>query len=120
MNQKILVIEDNEQNLYLICYLLQQHPYEIIVARNGIEGLQQAKDTDPDLMLMDIQMPEMDGYEAIRRLKADPQTSRIPIVAVSSYAMTGDRDKALKLGCAGYIEKPIVPETFVEQIQEYL
>jgi two-component system, cell cycle response regulator DivK len=120
MGKKILITEDNEQNLYLVTFLLGKHGYEIHSARNGIEAIEQAKTLQPDLILMDIQMPEMDGYEAIRQIHGLPETAHIPIVAVSSYAMVGDREKALVLGCAGYIEKPIVPETFAEQIAAYM
>jgi CheY-like chemotaxis protein len=85
-----------------------------------VQCLELAHARHPDLILMDIQMPEMDGYEAIRQLKASPEVCGIPIVAVSSYAMVNDREKALRLGCAGYIEKPIVPETFVAQITRFI
>ncbi|MGH8583308.1 MAG: response regulator [Gammaproteobacteria bacterium] len=120
MSKKILVAEDNDQNLYLTAFLLGRHGYEIITARNGIEAVAQAQAHRPDLILMDILMPEMDGYEAIRRIKGFAETAHIPIVAVSSYAMAGDHDKAMVLGCVGYIEKPIAPETFVSQIARYL
>jgi two-component system, cell cycle response regulator DivK len=120
MSKKILVTEDNDQSRYLSVFLLGKHGYEVITARNGFEAIAQAQAERPDLILMDIHMPEMDGYEAIQRIKGLPETAQIPIVAVSSYAMVGDRDKALRLGCSGYIEKPIVPETFVAQIAQYL
>ncbi len=120
MSTKILVVEDNDQNLYLISFLLEKHGYEVVSARTGREAIAKALDERPALVLMDIQMPEMDGYEATRRIKAHAGTAHIPIVAVSSYAMSGDRQRALGAGCAGYIEKPIVPEGFVDQIERFL
>lgn len=120
MDTKILVVEDNDQNLYLVRFLLERSGYEVVAARTGIEAIGKAREEQPALILMDIQMPEMDGYEATRRIKSLPETARIPIVAVSSYAMAGDRAKALAAGCAGHIEKPIVPEGFVAQIAEFL
>ena len=120
MPKRILIADDNEQNLYLSRFLLEQHGFNVMVARNGVQCLDLAQTELPDLILMDIQMPEMDGYEAIRQLRATPKVGAIPIVVVSSYAMANDRERALSLGCSGYIEKPIVPESFVRQVSEYL
>jgi len=120
MKPKILVIEDNEQNLYLITFILEKHGYQVIQARNGQDGIEKACQEKPDLIILDIQLPVMDGYEVARRLKAKPEIRDIPIVAVTSYAMVGDRERILAAGCEGYIEKPINPETFVEQIEQYL
>ena len=120
MKKKILIIEDNEQNLYLATFLLEQSGYEIITAQNGLEGVEKAQAEKPDLILMDIQLPEMNGYEATTRIKGMADINRIPIVAVTSYAMVGDREKALAIGCAGYIEKPFDPETFVAEIEKHL
>ncbi len=120
MAKKVLVVEDNEQNLYLITFLLSQRQYQVVAARNGLEAIDKARAQKPDLILMDIQMPEMDGYESTRRIKACPETTHIPVIAVSSYAMVGDRARALRAGCAGYIEKPITPETFVSQIEQFM
>lgn len=120
MDKKILIVEDNEQNLYLATYLLQNGGYTVCSARTGLEGLAMAKTEQPDLILMDLQLPEMDGYEVTLRLKHDPATSRIPVVAVTSYAMMDDREKALAAGCAGHLEKPLTPETFVAQVAAYL
>lgn len=118
--KKILVIEDNEQNLYLVTYLLEKNGYEVVPARDGREGIELAKRVEPALILMDIQLPLMDGYAVVRELKKTPALEHIPIVAVTSYAMTGDRELAMSIGCAGYIEKPIDPETFVLQIDGHL
>ena len=120
MKKRILVVEDNEQNLYLSAFLLKKNSYEIIAAKNGLEAIEKAKMEKPDLILMDMQLPEMDGLEATRRIKSIPEISHIPIVAVTSYAMAGDKEKALAAGCAGYIEKPFMPETFVPEIEKYL
>ena len=120
MTGEILVIEDNEQNIYLVTYMLEKAGYSVIQARDGKTGLQRAMDVQPDLILLDIQLPEMDGYQIAHRLKSDDRTASIPIVAVTSYAMTGDREAILAAGCEGYIEKPIDPDTFVEQIQPFI
>ena len=97
MKKKILVIEDNKQNLYLATFLLEKNGYEVITAEDGFKAIEKVKAEKPDLILMDLQLPEMNGYEATRRIKSIPE----PIVAVSSYAMVGDREKALAAGCAG-------------------
>lgn len=120
MSKKILIVEDNEQNLYLATYLLKSSGYTVCVARTGLEGLTTALAEQPDLILMDLQLPEMDGYEATRRLKSDPATRHIPVVAVTSYAMLDDRAKALAAGCAGHLEKPLAPETFVASVAAFL
>lgn len=120
MKGRILYIEDNEQNLYLITYLLGAMGYRVIQARNGEEGIVLAEREIPDLVLLDIQLPGMDGYEIARRLRSLPQGHRIPIVAVTSYAMVGDKEKALAAGCDGYIEKPIDPGTFLTQMEAHL
>jgi len=119
MKKRILVVEDNEQNLYLATFLLKKNGYEVIAARNGLEAIEKAKAEKPDMILMDMQFPEMDGYEATKRIKGIPELSHIPIIAVTSYAMVGDREKVLAAGCVGYIEKPIIPETFVSEIEKY-
>jgi CheY-like chemotaxis protein len=120
MSAKILLAEDNAANRYLETFLLEKAGYTVIHAHNGTEALRLALADRPDLVLMDLQMPEMDGYESARRIHAEPQLADTPIVAVTSYAMTRDREKALKLGFAGYIEKPIQPHTFVTEISQFL
>jgi CheY-like chemotaxis protein len=117
---EILIIEDNEQNLYMLTFLLEKHGYRVIQARSGREGIEMACREKPDLILLDIQLPEMDGYEVARRLRKKAGCETLPIVAVTSYAMVGDRERILAAGCDGYIEKPIDPGTFVEQVEEYL
>jgi len=118
--RKILYIEDNEQNLYLVRFILTKHGYEFCAARDGQEGVRLADESRPDLILLDIQLPSMDGYAVARSLRANVALEAIPIVAVTSYAMAGDMEKALAAGCTGYIEKPINPETFVQQVESHL
>ena len=120
MKASILYIEDNEQSLYLVTFLLNKDGYEVLQARDGNEGLETAGRCRPDLILLDIQLPAMDGYAVARRLRDNPDLAETPIVALTSFAMVGDREKALEAGCTGYLEKPIDPETFVSQIGQYL
>jgi len=120
MKGKILVIEDNEQNLYLIRYILEDCDYEVFSAWDGKEGIELAASILPDLILLDIQLPVMDGYTIARYLRENPNLADTPIVAVTSYAMPGDREKAMEAGCSGYIEKPIDPDTFEVQVGKYL
>ena len=120
MSTKILLVEDNAANRYLATYLLAGHGFAVVHAADGVEALDRAHTEQPDLILMDIQMPRMDGYEAARRIKDTPALSGIPLVALTSYAMAGDRDRALAAGFAAYIEKPIVTETFVAEVSRHL
>jgi CheY-like chemotaxis protein len=118
MKKKILVIEDNQQNLYLMRYLLEDCGYEVFEAMDGKEGIEMAASISPDLILLDIQLPTMDGYAVTRALRQNNELAKTPIVAVTSYAMPGDREKALEAGCSGYIEKPIDPDTFPAQVEK--
>jgi CheY-like chemotaxis protein len=120
MKAKILLVEDNDQNRYLATFLLERAGYEVIHAKNGRDALALADSQPPDLILMDIQMPEMDGYEAAQILRMKPKFEQVPLVAVTSYAMPGDQDRALRLGFAGYVEKPIATDTFVAEIEAFL
>jgi two-component system cell cycle response regulator DivK len=120
MSAKILLVEDNHANRYLATFLLENAGFHVVHAGNGREALEQAGAEQPDLILMDIQMPEMDGYEAAQAIRESVGLAEIPIVAVTSYAKAGDRERALKLGFVGYIEKPISTETFVAQIGRFL
>jgi CheY-like chemotaxis protein len=120
MKTKILCIEDNEQNLYLVTFLLTSKGYEVLQAREGQEGIAAAMRSKPDLILLDIQLPSMDGYAVARLLRTHSELLMVPIVAVTSYAMVGDREKAIDSGCSGFIEKPINPDTFLTQVEEYL
>ncbi len=116
--KKVLVVEDNKDNLRLITYALQRHGYEVIAAETGAEGVAQAMSTEPLFIVMDINLPDFDGFEATRRIREFDQ--EIPIVAITSYAMSGDMDRILAAGCNGYFEKPIDPLTIVEKIQHAL
>jgi CheY-like chemotaxis protein len=120
MKPAILLIEDNEQNRYLATFLLEKAGYEIIPASDGKLGIELAARVQPMLILLDIQLPTMDGYAVARALRSQSALKEIPIVAVTSYAMVGDREKALAAGCNGYLEKPIDPETFVAEVERYL
>jgi two-component system cell cycle response regulator DivK len=120
LKDKILVIEDNDQNLYLVTFILEKHGYQVHAAQDGQEGVARAATLMPDLILLDIQLPGMDGYAVARHLRENPALSSVPIIAVTSYAMTGDREKAFAAGCTGYIEKPINPDTFMQQVEHYL
>jgi CheY-like chemotaxis protein len=120
MTARILVIEDNEANLALMTYLLQAHGYEPAVARDGAEGLEAAAHERPDLIVCDVQMPHVDGYEVVKRIKRGETGCTAPVVAVTAFAMVGDRDKLLAAGFDGYIAKPIAPESFVKTIEQFL
>ena len=120
MESTILIIEDNEQNLYLTRFILEQRGYKTLEARDGPSGIVLAQVSPPALILLDIQLPEMDGYAVARNLRAIASLHTTPIVAVTSYAMVGDREQVLASGCDGYIEKPINPDTFINEIEAYL
>jgi two-component system cell cycle response regulator DivK len=120
MKHTILLIEDNEQNLYLTTFLLEQNGFKVVPARSGPEGMILAGQARFDLIILDIQLPKMDGYTVARELRKNPALEDVPIVAVTSYAMVGDRERALEAGCSGYIEKPIDPDTFKGEIEKHL
>ncbi len=118
--KKILVVEDNEKNMYLISYIIEAMGHVPLKAFTGEEGVVMAAREQPDLILMDIQLPGIDGLEATQRIRASKASASIPIVAVTSFAMTGDRERLLAAGCNGYIEKPIDPETIRGELNVYL
>ncbi len=120
MTETLLVIEDNPQNFYLIRFLLEKSGYSVLGAENGRIGIELALQYKPRAILLDIQLPEMDGYAVAEQLQAYPELCRIPIIAVTSYAMAGDRERILAAGATGYIEKPINPDTFVDEVRNYL
>lgn len=120
MNPLVLVIEDNEQNLYLMRFLLEKNGFTVVEATDGEKGVEVAKEMKPHLILLDIQLPRMDGYAVAHELRKNNELASTPIVAVTSYAMVGDRERILAAGADGYIEKPIDPEKFVEQIKEHI
>ncbi|MGD0849854.1 response regulator [Bradyrhizobium sp.] len=117
MNKTILLIEDNEQNRYLATFLLEKHGYSVVPASNGVAGIELGLRFQPKGILLDIQLPGLDGYEVARALRQNAALNGVPIIAVTSYAMAGDREKAMAAGCDGYIEKPIDPETFVSEVE---
>ena len=120
MNNRILIIEDNEQNLYMMRFLLEKNGFTIIGAEDGRKGIEMALTCKPLAILLDIQLPGMDGYAVAAELKKHCELDKVPIIAVTSYAMVGDRENVLAAGATGYIEKPINPETFVAEIMQYL
>ena len=120
MPQRILLIEDQEDNRRIIRDLLTSVGYELLEAVTGEDGVTMALLEVPDLVLMDIQLPGIDGYEATRRIKANPATQHIPIIAVTSYALSGDDVKAREAGCDGYVTKPFSPRALLAKIREYL
>jgi two-component system, cell cycle response regulator DivK len=120
MKKAVLIIEDNEQNIYLMTFILENAGYEVLQARDGREGVELAGKSVPAIVLLDIQLPVMDGYAVARELRRNAVLADVPIVAVTSYAMPGDRERALGAGCNGYIEKPINPDTFAGEIARYL
>jgi two-component system cell cycle response regulator DivK len=120
MTKRILVVEDQEDNRQILRDLLASTDYEIVEAENGLEALASVAKHRPDLILMDIQLPILDGYEATRRIKADPELRSIPIIAVTSYALSGDEAKAREAGCDAYVPKPYSPRQLLAKINEFL
>ncbi len=120
MSKRILVIEDQEDNRKILRDLLTSAGFDPLEATTGEEGVRLAETERPDLILMDIQLPDLDGYEATRRIKASPGLQPIPIIAVTSYALSGDDVKARAAGCDGYVTKPFSPRTLLATVREYL
>jgi two-component system cell cycle response regulator DivK len=118
--KRILVVEDQEDNRQILRDLLASTDYEIVEAENGVEALAAVAKQRPDLILMDIQLPIMDGYEATRQIKADPALRSIPIIAVTSYALSGDEAKGREEGCDAYVTKPYSPRQLLAKIREFL
>ena len=120
MSKRILVVEDQEDNRRIVRDLLSASGYQLVEATTGEEGLKLAASEKPDLILMDIQLPGMDGYEVTRRIKANPELNPIPIIVVTSYALSGDDKKAFDAGCNGYVTKPFSPRVLLAKIREFL
>ena len=120
MAGKILLVEDNEMNRDMLSRRLRRRGYNVVLALDGKEGIEKAGEERPDLILMDLSLPVIDGWEATRRLKAADETKSIPIIALSSHAMTGDRKKALDAGCNDYDTKPVDLERLLEKMEAYL
>jgi two-component system, cell cycle response regulator DivK len=120
MSQKILVVEDHEDNRRIMHDLLTAHGYKVVEAVTGLEGVRAAERQHPALILMDIQLPEIDGYEATRRIKARPDLKHIPIIIITSYALSGDDLKAYAAGCDEYVSKPFSPRNLLQKIRHLL
>ena len=120
MATRILVIEDNAANMELVRYVLEAFGYTVIAATDGERGVELARAAPPDLVICDLQLPGIDGIEVAKRLKAQPAMARVPLVAVTAYAMVGDRERVLAAGFDGYISKPLDPQTFVPQVAAFL
>lgn len=120
MTHVILVVEDNERNLKLLRDVLEYAGYEVRAAQTAEDGIALAVSKPPDLVLMDLQLPGIDGMEALRRLREDPRTADIPVVAVTAQAMRQDRERALAAGFDGYVEKPISVRAFLDQVRRFL
>lgn len=120
MSKTILVVEDQEDNRKILRDLLTSSGFEVIEAVNGLEGLELARSHRPDLILMDIQLPGIDGYEATRRIKGDNNLKDIPIIVATSYALSGDEKKAFEAGCDAYVAKPYSPRKMLAKVKEYL
>jgi two-component system cell cycle response regulator DivK len=120
MTKRILVVEDQEDNRIILRRLLSSAGYDLIEAVNGEDGVALALSTRPDLILMDIQLPVMDGYEATRRIKSNAELKSIPVIAVTSYALSGDEAKARAAGCDAYVTKPFSPRQLLAKVREYL
>ena len=120
MSKRVLMIEDHENNRRIMRDLLTSKGYDVIEAVDGLDGVSAAKTFCPDLIIMDIQLPGIDGYEATRRIKADLETKKIPIIVVTSYALSGDDVKSFDAGCDAYMAKPFSPRELLSKIREYL
>jgi two-component system, cell cycle response regulator DivK len=120
MTKRILIVEDTEDNRQILRDLLTAAGYDLLEAVDGEQGVARAKAEKPDLILMDIQLPQIDGYEATRRIKADPALRHIPIIAVTSYALSGDEEKTRTAGCDAYIAKPFSPRQLLAKVRELL
>jgi CheY-like chemotaxis protein len=116
----VLIIEDNENNLYMMRFIVNKLGHAVMEARDGASGVALAREKIPDLILMDIQLPVMDGYTATRRIREEESLASVPIIAVTSYAMVGDKEKALAAGCTDYVEKPIDPASFIKVMEKYV
>ena len=118
--QKALVIEDNEDNMNLITFILHKSGYSTVWAENGKKGVELAVKEKPDFIILDIQLPDISGFEVLPLIRRAEGEAKVPIIAMTSYAMSGDREKLLSAGCTGYIEKPIDPETVMTEIRKII
>jgi len=118
--KRVLLVDDNYSNLYLMRFMFEKNGFQVLAAESGAEGVEKAITEKPDLIIMDIQLPDISGYEATKKIRESNTDGDIYIVAFTSFAMAGDRDKAFAAGCNGYIAKPINPETFMEEIKAFI
>ena len=118
--QTLLLVEDNEDNRTIYCTVLRHHGYEVIEAQDGVRAVELARSEHPDLILMDISIPKLDGWEATTRLKADETTRNIPIIALTAHALEEDRQKATQVGCDGYLAKPVEPRRVVQEVEKFV
>ena len=119
-SKTVLLVEDNEDNRTVYRTILEHFGYRVVEARNGEDGIRMARENRPDLILMDISIPIIDGWEATQVLKHDPATSSIPIIALTAHALASDREKAMEVGCDGYLAKPCEPRAVVAEVQRFL
>lgn len=119
-NQTILLVEDHEDNRNIYRTILEHYGFEVLLAPDGGEGLRLARERQPSLILMDIAIPVIDGFEATRALKADPATAQIPVVALTAHALQEDRERAAAAGCDGYLAKPVEPRRVLEEVRRFL
>ena len=117
---RVLVVEDEKDNMDLFCQILNFHGCQVLQAKDGREAINMAQSEEPDLILMDLSLPALDGWEATRTIKAIPHLAEIPIIALTAHAMVGDRERALEAGCDGYISKPIEVARFFDNLLKYL
>jgi CheY-like chemotaxis protein len=120
MRKRILIVDDDISGLYMLSFLLRSHNYEIFEATNGREGLNKARELKPDVILLDIQMPEMNGFVVCQQLKQEEEMKEIPIILFTSYGMAGHKKKAIESGADGYIEKPVNPDVFISQVESII
>jgi len=118
--KKVLVVEDNSDNREVCVTVLRHYGYEVVEAVNGEGGLAKAREEKPDIILMDLSLPVMDGWEVTRKLKSDPELNGIPVIAITAHAMSGDEAKALDAGCNGYLSKPCVPKDIIEAVKKFI
>ena len=119
-DKSVLIVEDNEDNLVVYRTILEHVGYDVLEARDGAEGMDRARADHPDLILMDISIPKVDGWEATRELKADHSTSDIPIIALTAHALDEDRRRAERVGCDGYLAKPVEPRRVVKEVERFI
>lgn len=120
MSQTILLVEDHEDNRIVYSTILEHFGYRVLLAGDGAEGVRMAREFSPDLVLMDVSIPVMDGWQATATLKADPATARIPVIALTAHALPADRERAQEVGCDGYLAKPVEPRRVLEEVRRFL